>query len=129
MTWEVAGAASDRPLKEPVTPYGPYPCKAINKILIRTSIDGEEVTIYAGKCFRRSTISLKEIINNMIGFHQQSCNGKIIEKDIYLVSLLLSMRHVGSIFVCFDAIGIINWLVNHNIILYKFRWHAQSFIF
>ncbi|KOB68800.1 putative lethal (2) giant larvae [Operophtera brumata] len=33
----VAGAASDRPLKEPVTPYGPYPCKAITKILNRTS--------------------------------------------------------------------------------------------
>ncbi|XP_026317758.1 protein lethal(2) giant larvae [Hyposmocoma kahamanoa] len=54
VTWEVAGAASDRPLKEPVTPYGPYPCKAINKILIRTSIDGEEVTIYAGGMPRAS---------------------------------------------------------------------------
>ncbi|XP_034830505.1 lethal(2) giant larvae protein homolog 1 isoform X3 [Maniola hyperantus] len=48
VTWEVASTASDRPLKEPVTPYGPYPCKSITKILNRTSVDGEEITIYAG---------------------------------------------------------------------------------
>ncbi|XP_026490787.2 lethal(2) giant larvae protein isoform X1 [Vanessa tameamea] len=54
VTWEVAGAASDRPLKEPVTPYGPYPCKAINKILTRTSVDGDEITIYAGGMPRSS---------------------------------------------------------------------------
>ncbi|XP_045497069.1 lethal(2) giant larvae protein homolog 1 isoform X1 [Colias croceus] len=54
VTWEVAGASSDRPLKEPVTPYGPYPCKAITKILNRTSVDGEEVTIYAGGMPRAS---------------------------------------------------------------------------
>ncbi|KAL4709933.1 hypothetical protein ACJJTC_003896 [Scirpophaga incertulas] len=48
VTWEVAAAASDRPLKEPVTPYGPYPCKAISKILTRTSVDGQEILIYAG---------------------------------------------------------------------------------
>ncbi|KAI8435696.1 hypothetical protein MSG28_003949 [Choristoneura fumiferana] len=38
VTWEVGGGASDRPLKEPITPYGPYPCKAITKILNRTSV-------------------------------------------------------------------------------------------
>ncbi|XP_037293654.1 lethal(2) giant larvae protein isoform X3 [Manduca sexta] len=54
VTWEVAGAASDRPLKEPVTPYGPYPCKAITKILNRTSIDGEELIVYAGGMPRAS---------------------------------------------------------------------------
>ncbi|XP_013142999.1 PREDICTED: lethal(2) giant larvae protein, partial [Papilio polytes] len=54
VTWEVAGAASDRPLKEPITPYGPYPCKAISKILIRTSVDNEEITIYAGGMPRAS---------------------------------------------------------------------------
>ncbi|VVD04476.1 unnamed protein product [Leptidea sinapis] len=54
VTWEVAGAASDRPLKEPITPYGPYPCKAITKILNRTSLDGDEVVIYAGGMPRAS---------------------------------------------------------------------------
>lgn len=54
VTWEVAGAAGERPLKEPVTPYGPYPCKAISKILIRTAQDGEELTIYAGGMPRAS---------------------------------------------------------------------------
>ncbi|KAF9421001.1 hypothetical protein HW555_002984, partial [Spodoptera exigua] len=54
VTWEVAGAASDRPLKEPITPYGPYPCKAISKILNRTSVDGDEITIYAGGMPRAS---------------------------------------------------------------------------
>ncbi|XP_063896793.1 lethal(2) giant larvae protein homolog 1-like [Helicoverpa armigera] len=54
VTWEVAGANSDRPLKEPITPYGPYPCKAINKILNRTSVDGDEITIYAGGMPRAS---------------------------------------------------------------------------
>lgn len=49
VTWEVGGGASDRPLKEPITPYGPYPCKAITKILNRTSVAGEEITIYAGE--------------------------------------------------------------------------------
>uniref|UniRef100_A0AAU8EGR6 Lethal (2) giant larvae n=1 Tax=Grapholita molesta TaxID=192188 RepID=A0AAU8EGR6_GRAMO len=53
VTWEVGGA-SDRPLKEPVTPYGPYPCKAITKILNRTSVTGEEITIYAGGMPRAS---------------------------------------------------------------------------
>ncbi|CAH0719560.1 unnamed protein product, partial [Brenthis ino] len=52
--WEVAGAASDRPLKEPVTPYGPYPCKAISKILNRTSVDGDEIVIFAGGMPRAS---------------------------------------------------------------------------
>ncbi|XP_063361960.1 lethal(2) giant larvae protein homolog 1 [Cydia amplana] len=54
VTWEVGGGASDRPLKEPVTPYGPYPCKAISKILNRTSVTGEEITIYAGGMPRAS---------------------------------------------------------------------------
>ncbi|CAH2037874.1 unnamed protein product, partial [Iphiclides podalirius] len=54
VTWEVAGASSDRPLKEPITPYGPYPCKAISKILIRTSVDNDEITIYAGGMPRAS---------------------------------------------------------------------------
>ncbi|XP_028172774.1 lethal(2) giant larvae protein isoform X4 [Ostrinia furnacalis] len=54
VTWEVAAAASDRPLKEPVTPYGPYPCKAISKILTRTSVDGEEIVIYSGGMPRAS---------------------------------------------------------------------------
>ncbi|XP_041978692.1 lethal(2) giant larvae protein homolog 1 [Aricia agestis] len=54
VTWEVAGAASERPLKEPITPYGPYPCKAITKLLTRTSVDGEEITIYAGGMPRAS---------------------------------------------------------------------------
>ncbi|XP_061713707.1 lethal(2) giant larvae protein homolog 1 isoform X2 [Cydia pomonella] len=54
VTWEVGGGASDRPLKEPVTPYGPYPCKAITKILNRTSVTGEEITIYAGGMPRAS---------------------------------------------------------------------------
>ncbi|XP_049868986.1 lethal(2) giant larvae protein isoform X2 [Pectinophora gossypiella] len=54
VTWEVAGAASDRPLKEPVTPYGPYPCKAISKILNRTDVSGEEITIFAGGMPRAS---------------------------------------------------------------------------
>ncbi|CAH2980453.1 unnamed protein product [Chilo suppressalis] len=54
VTWEVAAAASERPLKEPVTPYGPYPCKAISKILNRTSVDGEEIIIYAGGMPRAS---------------------------------------------------------------------------
>ncbi|CAK1595865.1 unnamed protein product [Parnassius mnemosyne] len=54
VTWEVAGASSDRPLKEPITPYGPYPCKAISKILIRTSVDNEEIIIYAGGMPRAS---------------------------------------------------------------------------
>ncbi|XP_028043752.1 lethal(2) giant larvae protein isoform X3 [Bombyx mandarina] len=54
VTWEVAGASSDRPLKEPVTPYGPYPCKAITKILNRTSVDGEDITIFAGGMPRAS---------------------------------------------------------------------------
>ncbi|KAI5651923.1 LLGL2 domain-containing protein [Phthorimaea operculella] len=54
VTWEVAGAASDRPLKEPVTPYGPYPCKAISKILNRTVVSGEELTIFAGGMPRSS---------------------------------------------------------------------------
>ncbi|XP_072932199.1 lethal(2) giant larvae protein homolog 1 isoform X2 [Epargyreus clarus] len=54
VTWEVAGAASDRPLKEPITPYGPYPCKAISKFLNRTSVDGDEITIYAGGMPRAS---------------------------------------------------------------------------
>lgn len=48
VTWEVAGASSDRPLKEPITPYGPFPCKAISKILTRTSVDGDELTIFTG---------------------------------------------------------------------------------
>ncbi|XP_073945065.1 LOW QUALITY PROTEIN: LLGL domain-containing protein l(2)gl [Choristoneura fumiferana] len=54
VTWEVGGGASDRPLKEPITPYGPYPCKAITKILNRTSVTGEEITIYAGGMPRSS---------------------------------------------------------------------------
>ncbi|KAL0840991.1 hypothetical protein ABMA28_014771 [Loxostege sticticalis] len=54
VTWEVAAAASDRPLKEPVTPYGPYPCKAISKILTRTSVDGDEIVIYSGGMPRAS---------------------------------------------------------------------------
>ncbi|XP_061377148.1 lethal(2) giant larvae protein homolog 1 isoform X1 [Danaus plexippus] len=54
VTWEVAGAASDRPLKEPVTPYGPYPCKAISKILNRTSVGGDELIIFAGGMPRAS---------------------------------------------------------------------------
>ncbi|XP_045535605.1 lethal(2) giant larvae protein [Papilio machaon] len=54
VTWEVAGASSDRPLKEPITPYGPYPCKAISKILIRTSVDNDEIIIYAGGMPRAS---------------------------------------------------------------------------
>ncbi|KAM3964532.1 LLGL domain-containing protein l(2)gl isoform 4-T4 [Aphomia sociella] len=54
VTWEVSGAASDRPLKEPITPYGPYPCKAISKILNRTSVTGDEILIYAGGMPRAS---------------------------------------------------------------------------
>ncbi|CAB3253756.1 unnamed protein product [Arctia plantaginis] len=54
VTWEVAGASSDRPLKEPITPYGPFPCKAISKILTRTSVDGEELTIFTGGMPRAS---------------------------------------------------------------------------
>lgn len=62
MTWEVAGAASDRPLKEPVTPYGPYPCKAISKILNRTSVDGDEIIIYAGKELNWHTLAYYVIL-------------------------------------------------------------------
>lgn len=50
VTWEVGGAGGERPLKEPVTPYGPYPCKAITKLLNRTTTTGDELTIYAGQC-------------------------------------------------------------------------------
>ncbi|XP_052759396.1 lethal(2) giant larvae protein homolog 1 isoform X2 [Galleria mellonella] len=54
VTWEVSGAASERPIKEPITPYGPYPCKAITKILNRTSVNGDEILIYAGGMPRAS---------------------------------------------------------------------------
>ncbi|XP_048482979.1 lethal(2) giant larvae protein isoform X3 [Plutella xylostella] len=53
VTWE-AGGAGERALKEPVTPYGPYPCKAISKLLNRTSVDGDQITIYAGGMPRAS---------------------------------------------------------------------------
>lgn len=43
VTWEMG-----KPLQEPVTPYGPYPCKAITKILNRTTPTGEPITIFAG---------------------------------------------------------------------------------
>ncbi|XP_013199710.1 lethal(2) giant larvae protein homolog 1 isoform X2 [Amyelois transitella] len=48
VSWAVGEATGERPLKEPMSPYGPYPCKAISKILTRTSVSGEEITIFAG---------------------------------------------------------------------------------
>ncbi|XP_053607282.1 lethal(2) giant larvae protein homolog 1 isoform X2 [Plodia interpunctella] len=46
--WAAGEAAGERPLKEPVSPYGPYPCKAITKILARTGVSGEEIAIFSG---------------------------------------------------------------------------------
>ncbi|GBP93103.1 Protein lethal(2) giant larvae, partial [Eumeta japonica] len=54
VTWEVSNSTGDRPLKEPVTPYGPYPCKAISKLLNRTSVTGDDITIFAGGMPRSS---------------------------------------------------------------------------
>lgn len=54
VTWEIHDTSGDRPLKEPITPYGPYPCKAISKLLMRTSTDGDDFIIYAGGMPRSS---------------------------------------------------------------------------
>uniref|UniRef100_A0A1B6LPM2 Uncharacterized protein n=1 Tax=Graphocephala atropunctata TaxID=36148 RepID=A0A1B6LPM2_9HEMI len=49
-TWDVTGG---EPRGEPTTPYGPFPCKAINK-LVWTQAQGEELLLYAGGMPRAS---------------------------------------------------------------------------
>eukprot|EP00057_Strongylocentrotus_purpuratus_P023932 XP_011678406.1 PREDICTED: lethal(2) giant larvae protein homolog 2 [Strongylocentrotus purpuratus] len=49
--WKVSGASS--PAKEPLVPYGPFPCKAIPKILYLTT-KSEPFTIFSGGMPRAS---------------------------------------------------------------------------
>nr|CBH09297.1 putative lethal (2) giant larvae [Heliconius melpomene] len=87
VTWEVAGASSDRPLKEPVTPYGPYPCKAISKILNRSSVDGDEIVIYAGLCFIKNVFLCYKICGR--GMPRASYSDK------YTVTVQQGEKHVA----------------------------------
>lgn len=48
MSWDLSMTIGKEKFKEPVTLYGPYACKAVTKILKRTSTTGEEITILSG---------------------------------------------------------------------------------
>lgn len=50
-TWSIDNG--DKPLLEPVTTYGPFPCKAITKIL-RKTMDDEPLIVFAGGMPRAS---------------------------------------------------------------------------
>ncbi|XP_077285749.1 LLGL domain-containing protein l(2)gl isoform X2 [Arctopsyche grandis] len=53
MSWDLS-ISREKPLKEPSAPYGPYPCKAITKLLQRTTADKKNITIFSGGMQRSS---------------------------------------------------------------------------
>ncbi|MEE6497789.1 hypothetical protein FKM82_002853 [Ascaphus truei] len=55
MVWAVGGSSSttSQPVNSPI-PYGPFPCKAINKIQWRSSISGNHFIIFSGGMPRAS---------------------------------------------------------------------------
>ncbi|GFR33149.1 lethal(2) giant larvae protein homolog 1 [Trichonephila clavata] len=59
---------SSKPEEAPVPPYGPFPCKAITKVLWRSVKGGEDFTIFAGG-MPRASYADKHTVTVM-------CNGK-----------------------------------------------------
>nr|UYR00238.1 lethal(2) giant larvae protein [Plectrocnemia conspersa] len=53
VVWDLT-PTKDKKIREPSAPYGPYSCKAITKLLQRTSVTGEDITIFAGGMERSS---------------------------------------------------------------------------
>uniref|UniRef100_A0A8C9SRC8 LLGL scribble cell polarity complex component 1 n=1 Tax=Scleropages formosus TaxID=113540 RepID=A0A8C9SRC8_SCLFO len=54
MTWPVSSALSTQQPSTSVIPYGPFPCKAINKIVWRTTESGAPLVVFSGGMPRAS---------------------------------------------------------------------------
>lgn len=95
MSWELL-INREKPFKDPVAPYGPYPCKAITKLLQRTNANKENITIFSGNTFFFAffniiTLHLSAIINLhfIIGGMQRSSHA-----DKYTVTVIQGDKHV-----------------------------------
>lgn len=62
-TWDIENG--EKPLSEPVTTYGPFPCKAIKKI-IRKEMDDNPLIIFSGG-MQRSSYSDKYTVSVIHG--------------------------------------------------------------